>query len=460
MSIDLEFLKKITYIDLSTNYSTGGFLYSPYFIWHPFKNYKKLEIDIKNSIKKSSDNFAMYVHFPFCFSRCNFCRFYSLPNRNLKEYDKFLDLMIKELELWAKLIHNSRNIKGKIPLESIYCGGGTPSLFNLENFFKSLENHFDIKNSKQINIESSLDSLSKEKLTSYKKIGVNRLLIGVQSLDEKVLKVANRPFNKSESFEEIYKFAKKIGIPHINIELIAGLPNQTTESFLNDISRLIKLKVDSIHRYRFISTPLSVFGKRKYRHSNIFRLEILKVLKEIRQRLINAGYVPISDEWVLSDKNKTRNFQTNDSRPNMVIIGPSSNGSIKTNNHNLYLSNTFDINEYKNKILKNNLSIEKYFILEGKEELARTRLINSMRHSYIEKLSDLNKFNKELKFLENENIIKIKNDKIENYLNKINNFDYSIYPKVFYSPKILKECKRIIKEKYSHSNFDLSFLSL
>jgi len=123
MPIDLELLKKITYADLATNYSTGGFLYPPYFIWHSIKNNKELEINIKNSIKKSSNNFAMYVHFPFCLSRCNFCRFYSLPNRNLKEYDEFLDLMIKEMKLWAKLIHDSQNIEGKIPLESIYCGG-------------------------------------------------------------------------------------------------------------------------------------------------------------------------------------------------------------------------------------------------------------------------------------------------------------------------------------------------
>ena len=460
MSVDLNLLKKITFVDFATNYSTGGFLYPPCFIWHSVKDHKKLEIDIKNSIKKSSDDFAMYVHFPFCISKCSFCRFYSLSKKNLSEYDKFLNLMIKELEIWAKLIHSSRNIKGRIPLESIYCGGGTPSLFNLERFFKELRKYFDIKNSKQINVESSLDSLNKEKLLSYKKIGVNRLLIGVQSLDKKVLKTMDRPFSKSESFEEIYKLAKKIGIPNINIELIAGLPNQIAESFLDDISRLIKLKVDSIHRYRFISTPLSILGKRKYRHSDIFRSEILRVLKEAGRKLINAGYTPIGDEWVLSDKSKVRNIQTNFSRPNMIIIGPSSNGSFKTNNYNLYFSNTFDINKYKNKILKGDLSIEKYFILKGEEELTRTRLINTMRHPYFKKSPDLKKFNEELEFLESKNIIKIKDEKIKNHLNRINNLDYSIYPKVFYSPKILKECEKIINKKYSNSNFDLSFLSL
>jgi len=223
---------------------------------------------------------------------------------------------------------------------------------------------------------------------------------------------------------------------------------------------LIELKVDSIHRYKFISTSLSILGKRKYKHSNTFRLEILKALKKARRKLMDAGYVPIGDEWVSLGKNKTRNFQTNFSRPNMIIIGPSSNGSFKTNHHNLYLSNTFNTNEYKDKILKGNLSVEKYFILKGEEELTRTRLINTMRHPYFEKSSDLKKFNKELKFLENRKVIKIIDNRIENNLNNMKNLDYSIYPKVFYSPKILKECEKIIKEKYFHSDFDLSFLSL
>lgn len=461
MTIDLNLLKKITAVDFKTHYSTGGFLYPPYFIWKSVKNIKEIEEEIKKSIKNSSKNFSIYVHFPFCVSKCSFCRFYSIANKRYKEYDNFLDLMVNELKIWSDLIRASHKIKDKIKIESIYCGGGTPSLFNLEKFFKELKNNFSLENSKQINIEASLDSLNEKKLLSYKKIGVNRLLIGVQSFDPKVLEKNNRSLNNLSSFEKIYKFAKKIGIPHINIELIVGLPGQTKNSFLRDLKRLIDLKVDSIHRYRFICTPLSRASKINYHHDLDYRLEMLNALREGKIILKEKGYIPYGDEWILPGKKNNRNFQTNFSRPNVLTIGPSAGGSIKSNNRIFHIANANDLNNYKNRIKNNNLAIDSYFNLEGKKELICRSLVDQMRHSYFELNNKIiNQFKNEFDFLKKNKIIEIRGNKIENYLNRVNNLDYSIYPKVFYSPKILKECKKVINKKYSNTNFDLSFLSL
>ena len=465
MFIDTDFFKKITFVDFNTLHSTNGCLYPPYFLWHQVNNYKKMEDEIKNSIKKSSNDFAIYIHFPFCLSRCSFCRFYSLANKNSKKYDEFLDLMIKELEIWVKLIRSSRKIKGKIPLESIYCGGGTPSLFNLEKFFKVINNHFDIKNAKQVNVESSLDSLSKEKLHLYKKIGINRLLIGIQSFDKNVLKKMNRSSNNVDSFEKLYKLAKKIGISHINTELIAGLPEQTKKSFLNDVKRLIELKVDSIHKYRLIVTPLSTLGKLGYRHNFKTKINILKILDKANSILSCNGYFPEDSEWVLPGKEKDKNFQTNFSIANKINIGLSANGHIKSDDFRLLFANTINVVKYKNRVNKNKLAIDRCSILKSKEEFFRVFLVNNMMRFSHFKINDNMKelFNKEFRFLEDKKIIKIEGNIIKNNLIKKNknNFYRFVYPKVFYSkifysPEILKECKRVINQKYTDL-IDLDF---
>ena len=463
MFIDTDFFKKITFVDFNTLHSTNGCLYPPYFLWHQVNNYKKMEDEIKNSIKKSSNDFAIYIHFPFCLSRCSFCRFYSLANKNSKKYDEFLDLMIKELEIWVKLIRSSRKIKGKIPLESIYCGGGTPSLFNLEKFFKVINNHFDIKNAKQVNVESSLDSLSKEKLHLYKKIGINRLLIGIQSFDKNVLKKMNRSSNNVDSFEKLYKLAKKIGISHINTELIAGLPGQTRESFLNDVKRLIKLKVDTFHLYRIIFSPFSAIGKinKNLKPRAFYRTKSIK-------KIAGNRYIRRGAEWFLPNKNESRNFQANFSAADKINIGPYAGGTIRPYDYKLLFSNTLDIDKYKNRILNNKLSIEKYFILKGKEELSRSNLVNLMmrRSSFNIDKNAKKTFYDQFNYLEKLNIIEIRNNNLKSHLinrndycSKVDNLDRYVYPKIFYSPEILKECEKFINENYPDSNFDLSFLT-
>jgi len=374
MSFNLNLLKKIARVDFATDYSTGGYLYPPRFAWYSARNPEKIESRIVKAIRASDFNFAVYVHFPFCASRCTFCRFYSLANQNLAEYETMLDYLIKELQIWANLIKSSRKIKGKIPLESIYLGGGTPTLFNLEKFFGVLTKKFDISRCRQINLESAPDALNEEKLRFYKKIGVNRLLIGIQSLDPKVLAAVNRFSRQIDVLKKNHNFARKIGIPGINFELIAGLPKQTVKNFLRDLAELIKLKPDGIHVYRFLTTPLSALGKAGYRLDAEARLNCRKMLLAAEKLLEEAGYVRSGDEWILRKKESARNFQLVSGRPNLLAIGPSASGSIKTKSYNFYFFNLLNIKKYKER--------------------------------------------------------------------------------VFYSPRILKRCKEVIRKKYSHLNFN------
>jgi len=440
MIFDLNLFRKINLADFATDYATGGYLYPPLFAWRRAKNYEKLKSLIIKALRESRFNFSIYAHFPFCLSRCSFCRFYSLANKDPADYDAVLKAMIKELERWAGLIRYSRHIKGKIPLESIYMGGGTPTLFNLEIFFKAVKRNFDITRSKQINLESSLQALNERKLRLYKNFGVNRLLIGVQSLDPLVLKAVSRFSGQASVLEKVYVMAKKIGIPAVTFELIAGLPRQTKESFKKDLLKLIKLKPEGIHIYPLMFSPLSSFGGRWDFRAPFISKNAWSIFREGEKILAKNGYIRKGDEWILPGKEKARNFQLAVSRPNLIAVGPSAQGSIKTDNYNLYFSNILDACKYRNLVATDILPAEKYFILRGRNELARRELINQMRFSCVENWSEFKKFGKELDFLKKQKIVETTNHGL-----KISQNETSLYTKVFYSPAILKRCENIIK---------------
>lgn len=443
MVFNLRLLKKIAFTDFATDYSTGGFLYPPYFIWRSVNNFSQIRRLIARSLKKSPFEIAMYAHFPFCASRCSFCRFYALANRNPDNYDQVLSCMIKELGIWADLIRRSRKIRGKIPLQSIYLGGGTPTLFDLRKFFEAFFKNYNIQTRGQINLESTPVALDEKKLLLYKKIGVSRLLIGVQSLDPHVLKTINRFPEQSLILEKVFRQAKNIGIPNVTFELMAGLPGQSRKSFLGDLSKLIKLRPDGIHIYLFLSSPLSTLGKMGYAHD----LKARQFFKAGVRNLKKAGYVAKGDEWILPNKEAARNFQQAFSRPNVITIGPSANGGIRTVDANLAFCNIFDVEEYQKQIKKNNLVAASYFILKGKEELIRQRLIAKMRFRQIENLSEFKMFKKEFDFLKKHGCIKIGKRGIKTFPGKYG--DYFLYPRLFYSPKIIKKCEKIMKTKYS-----------
>lgn len=211
---DLELYKlfeKILKAHFLTDYSSIDFLYPPHFCWDKFDS------EEFNKVKNRflAGNYLLYVHFPFCRSKCKFCRQFSLASNNKKLFDNYVDLVTEELRLYTEAIDISS-------LANIYLGGGTPTLFPLDKFFEKLYSSINVHPLAQINVESTPESLSVRKLKMLKKMGVNRLLIGAQSLDPTVLKSINR-FQRKAYFIKIYYLAKEIGIPVVNIELVAGL---------------------------------------------------------------------------------------------------------------------------------------------------------------------------------------------------------------------------------------------
>lgn len=185
---------------------------------------------------------GIYIHIPFCKKACNYCDFHF--STSLKNQDAIVDAICHEIAL------RKDYIQGEV-LETIYFGGGTPSLLTsdqLRLIFKTIDDNFTIIPSPEITLEANPDDLSKEKLTVLKSAGVNRLSIGIQSFFEEHLSWMNRAHNAQESLQCL-QWAKEIGFENITIDLIYGVPQMTDAQWEENINIALSLNIPHISAY-------------------------------------------------------------------------------------------------------------------------------------------------------------------------------------------------------------------
>jgi oxygen-independent coproporphyrinogen-3 oxidase len=163
--------------------------------------------------------------------------------------------MAKEIELYGQKL-------GHPTIETIYLGGGTPSVVDLENLkkvFQSIYGAFQIKSGAEISIESNPDSVDKEKLSGYLEIGINRLSIGVQAWQNDLLKLMGRTY-EIETVLQSYKLAREAGFKNISLDLMFALPNQTKKQWLESLTKVIELEPEHISCYSLEWDNNSIFG--------------------------------------------------------------------------------------------------------------------------------------------------------------------------------------------------------
>ena len=182
----------------------------------------------------------VYIHIPFCRSKCHYCSFVSYPKLELKnDYLKVLEREINSV------------YKGE-PLNTLYFGGGTPSLLEPDEF-NNLIKHFYITDLTEITAELNPDGINSQGLDfSYLRglydTGINRVSLGAQSFDDDILKLINRRHNSKQIFQAVEN-ARKAGFKNVSLDFIYGLPNQNEEMFLNDLKTALKLGVEHISLY-------------------------------------------------------------------------------------------------------------------------------------------------------------------------------------------------------------------
>ena len=167
----------------------------------------------------------LYLHFPFCQQKCFYCDFFTLSKQEhlIEDYCKAL---VKEIKIYGKKLQ-------KPLLETVYLGGGTPSVVDNKNLglvFSALKNSFNLTSETEITIEANPDSLNKEKLKSYLEMGVNRLSMGVQAWQNDLLKLIGRTY-KIEVLLQAYKWAREVGFKNINLFSGLIIPVVTRDEF-------------------------------------------------------------------------------------------------------------------------------------------------------------------------------------------------------------------------------------
>ncbi len=164
--------------------------------------------------------------------------------------ETFVDALISEISIYA-------SYSQKEPIETIFFGGGTPSLLsnnNLESIFTEIHQHFTIKDSAEITLEANPGTVEREKLLHYRKLGINRLSYGVQSFHQEELEFLGRIHDKQQAINSV-KLAQDVGFDNINIDLIFSLPKQTLEGWNSNLEQALALGTQHISAYSLIVEP-------------------------------------------------------------------------------------------------------------------------------------------------------------------------------------------------------------
>jgi len=219
--------------------------YPPFSQWKP--EYVPEAIRALEQPPRTEDPLGLYIHIPFCRKRCKFCYFKVYTDKNASEIELYLNALIKENELYSR----TRAFQGR-RLRFAYFGGGTPSYVSekqLHYLVDGLNRHVSWENAEEVTFECEPGTLQKAKLKALKEIGVTRLSLGIEHFDDQILE-ANGRAHLSPEIYRAYEWAREIGFPQINIDLISGMMGETEEKWRDTIRRAIELEPDSVTIYQ------------------------------------------------------------------------------------------------------------------------------------------------------------------------------------------------------------------
>ena len=198
---------------------------------------------------------GIYIHIPFCRRACHYCDFHF--STNIRQMEALVKALMGEVELRSHYL-------GSEPIQTIYFGGGTPSLLpstSIGELLNSIQDHFNVSASAEITLEANPEDLSPQKLRELKALGINRLSLGTQSFIAEELVWMNRMHTPTQAIDSIRE-AQSVGFDNISIDLIFGLPEQTLQQWELNLNTALGLDIQHISSY-----GLTVEGKTKLHHS-------------------------------------------------------------------------------------------------------------------------------------------------------------------------------------------------
>ena len=206
--------------------------------------------------RKENSPMEIYIHIPFCIRKCDYCDFLSGPS-GPKEQADYVQALLREIQAVEE--GEGRSVS------SIFIGGGTPSVLDerlLGDILKEIRNKFKMEEDAEITIEVNPGTANIGKLQAYREMGINRLSIGLQSPQDRELKILGRIHNY-EQFLETYQEARTVGFDNINIDLMSAIPDQTYEGWVKNLRTVAELEPEHISAYSLIVEEGTPFAARK-----------------------------------------------------------------------------------------------------------------------------------------------------------------------------------------------------
>lgn len=235
--------------------------YPPYSFWTP----QQVSQAVAALDQPPADDvpLGLYLHIPFCRKRCRFCYFKVYTDKDSTEINRYIEGLIAELTLYSR----KAVVAGRKP-KFVYFGGGTPSYISTQQLRRLVDGVRPLlpwDEAEEITFECEPGTVSKAKLEILREIGVTRLSLGVENFSDPVLEINGRAHNAAD-IGKVYKLARDVGFPQINIDLIAGMVGETDDNWRECVSKAVALDPDSITLYQMELPPNTVISKEMRTH--------------------------------------------------------------------------------------------------------------------------------------------------------------------------------------------------
>ena len=300
---------------------------------------------------------GLYIHIPFCLSKCGYCSFYSIRSLNL--IPEFIAALKKEIE-------DYRNVF--LSFNTVYLGGGTPSLLSigqLETIFKTINKSYKIDPHAEITMEVNPGDVSSEYFQAMRSLGVNRLNIGIQSFDDNVLKFLGRRHNSAEAISAIND-SRKAGFDNIGIDLIYGVHDQKIPLWKKTIQQALSYAPEHISCYQLSLETVTPLHK-EYALQGInlpAEKEQLKFFQTTADELENAGYIHYEvSNFARKDKFKSRHNQKYWQHLPYLGLGPAAHSFLG----NIRWWNTSAVKTYLKEISQDKMPVENMETLSAEQ---------------------------------------------------------------------------------------------
>lgn len=346
---------------------------------------------LSDTLSPSDSSWSLYLHIPYCETLCTFCGCNTIITKDHKREEPYVDLLLAE---WKLYIQKVPQLKTR-PLKHLHIGGGTPTFLSAEALTRLLEKIFSdvvLDQHFEGSIEVDPRRTTEDQLKALKKIGFNRVSLGVQDFNPEVQRLVNR-IQPYEITAGITNSARNLGYTSVNFDLIYGLAKQTPESIKESIAKTIELKPDRIALYSFALVPWIKPAQRLFKDEDLPVGKEKRDLYEIsRSMLLAAGYVEVGMDHfalptdllsqALKNKKLHRNFMGYTDHKTDVLLGLGVSSISET-------PQSFHQNEkvlavYQQKIQNNEIATHRGHVLTTEDQERRQQILDFMTNGEVQ----------------------------------------------------------------------------